>query len=176
VSVNLEVVRSRAERPGTAASDVARFAESAGTQLTALIGMTEALLALGRSPRDVAEVGPVLRHLRQLLEPGMRIHSRPFDLDIQGGTAGRTTAPAIVVRIVLAEALLGPSAGAPAVHCTLGAASPHVVRVVTPGASLQPPPGLHELCTAWGIVLEADGHGISIIFPDHAPAPTQPSA
>src|SRR5688500_741161 len=61
VSVNLEVVRSRAARPDTPASAVAKFAESAGQQFERLAILVEAAMALSRAERAPADVGVVLR-------------------------------------------------------------------------------------------------------------------
>src|SRR3954471_4162858 len=63
VSVNLEVVRSRAARPDAPASAVAPFAEAAGQQLDRLTTLIEAVLALGRSERDPADVALTLRRV-----------------------------------------------------------------------------------------------------------------
>ena len=54
VSVNLEVVRSRADRENAPAADVRTFAATAVDQLAAVIRMSGALLSLGRAGR-----GPV---------------------------------------------------------------------------------------------------------------------
>ena len=52
VSVNLEVVRSRASKPGTPATAVSRYAGAATQQLSQVIEMTEAVLSLGRQAPD----------------------------------------------------------------------------------------------------------------------------
>src|ERR1700737_4723121 len=63
VSVNLEVIRSRAARPDTLASSVAPFAGAAGQQLERLTTLIEAVLALGRAEREPADVGIALRRI-----------------------------------------------------------------------------------------------------------------
>ncbi|MBA3891230.1 MAG: hypothetical protein H0X64_11945, partial [Gemmatimonadaceae bacterium] len=63
VSVNLDVVRGRSEQPGQPASAVAPFAVAAATQLDAVIDMNEALLALGRRPREPVDVAAVVRQV-----------------------------------------------------------------------------------------------------------------
>src|SRR6478609_6711739 len=63
VSVNLEVIRSRAARPDTPASAVATFGESAGHQLERLTSLIEAVLALGRAERTPVDVGVTLRRV-----------------------------------------------------------------------------------------------------------------
>src|SRR5213075_1063560 len=67
VSVNLEVVRSRSERPDVQASAVAKFASSAAEQLGAVIAMTDALLWLARPSREPVDIGAVIRRLDALL-------------------------------------------------------------------------------------------------------------
>jgi signal transduction histidine kinase len=63
VSVNLEVIRSRAARPDAPASAVAQFAEAAGHQLERLTSLIEAVLALGRPERDPADVARTQRRI-----------------------------------------------------------------------------------------------------------------
>src|SRR4030088_2224818 len=63
VSVNMEVIRSRALRPDAPASSVVQFAEAAGQQLERLTTLIEAVLALGRAEREPADVGVVLRRI-----------------------------------------------------------------------------------------------------------------
>src|SRR5690349_11367443 len=66
VSVNLEVVRSRASRADAPVSSVAPFAEAAAQQLERLTALLDAVLALGRSERGPAEVGVTLRRVAAL--------------------------------------------------------------------------------------------------------------
>src|SRR3954471_22872768 len=63
VSVNLEVIRSRAARPDAPASAVASFGESAGHQLERLTSLVEAVLALGRAERTPVDVSATLRRV-----------------------------------------------------------------------------------------------------------------
>lgn len=164
VSVNVEVVRSRAEREGSPASDVARFANAAGDQLTHLIRMTEALLGLTRAGRERMELGLTLRHLVALLDPPMKVDGGGIALVIEGGTAGATSAPATPARLALGTALLAAAGKGTSVQCTLGAASPPRVTVA-PVAIDQLPAEVVDAVAAAGIVIATDGHGISIAFP-----------
>ncbi len=66
VSVNLEVIRSRAARPDTPASAVATFGESAGHQLERLTSLLEAVLSLGRADRTPVDVGATLYYYPEL--------------------------------------------------------------------------------------------------------------
>lgn len=63
VSVNLEVIRSRAARPDMPASALAPFGEAAGHQLERLTILIEAVLALSRPERTPADVAPALRRI-----------------------------------------------------------------------------------------------------------------
>ena len=63
VSVNIEVVRSRAARPEMPASSVRQFAEAAGQQLERLSSLIESVLAVTRVERSPADVGVMLRRL-----------------------------------------------------------------------------------------------------------------
>src|SRR3981081_4471683 len=62
VSVNLEVIRGRAARPGVAAAAVAPFADAAGHQVERLTTLIEAVLALGRVERQPARVAVARGH------------------------------------------------------------------------------------------------------------------
>src|SRR5215218_6101736 len=66
VSVNLEVIRSRAARVDAPASAVAPFAEAAAQQLERLTTLLDAVLALGRIERHPADVGITLRRVAAL--------------------------------------------------------------------------------------------------------------
>src|SRR5436189_3677566 len=72
VSVNLEVVRSRSEKPDAAASAVKQYANSASTQLDSVIDMAEALLALGRPAREPVELAVMIRRFDALLGPAAK--------------------------------------------------------------------------------------------------------
>src|SRR6476620_8581187 len=65
VSVNLEVIRSRAARPDAPAAAVAPF-DAAAQQLERLTTLLEAVLALGRIEREPADVGITLRRVAAL--------------------------------------------------------------------------------------------------------------
>ena len=66
VSVNLEVVRSRASRRDAEASTVAPFAEAAAQQLERLTALLDAVLALGRREGGPADLGTTLRRVAAL--------------------------------------------------------------------------------------------------------------
>ncbi len=66
VSVNLEVIRSRAARPDVPASAVLRFGEAAAQQLDRLTNLIEAVLAVSRPERTPADVALTLRRIATL--------------------------------------------------------------------------------------------------------------
>jgi len=115
-SVNLEVVRSRAEASEMVAGEaVGRYATAAASQLDSVITMSDALLAIARAPREVGvtgggdDLGQMLRRLVALVAPGLRIDERtlvvvePFEgVDTSG-------APALLVRALVGTALLEAS-------------------------------------------------------------------
>jgi len=66
VSVNLEVIRSRAARPDVPASAVLQFAEASAQQLDRLTNLIEAVLAVSRPGREPADVALTLRRITTL--------------------------------------------------------------------------------------------------------------
>jgi signal transduction histidine kinase len=112
LAVNLEVVRSRAEREGTPASAVASFAAGAAEQLELLTGMAEALLVLARAGGNPTDVGALLRRLLALLGPVARADGGVLRVVEPEGAAALTAgglatrAPADAVRLALGAALL----------------------------------------------------------------------
>src|SRR5213075_1153796 len=83
VSLNVEVVRSRAERPG-AEDGLTAFATAASEQLELLTNRAEAVLFLARPARDPADVALVLRHLAALLIPAAKADGKRLVVDGYG--------------------------------------------------------------------------------------------
>src|SRR5579862_6333994 len=107
VSVNLEVIRSRAGRPDVPATAVAQFAESATQQLERLTILLEAILTLGRAERDRTDVAATLRRVVALC--GASVSSSDAAVRMRDdGTGGPTVTavPADVVRLALTAPLL----------------------------------------------------------------------
>jgi signal transduction histidine kinase len=129
VSVNLEVIRSRAARPDAPASAVATFAEAAGQQLERLTSLIEAVLALGRPERDPADVALTLRRVAVVCSASSSnadaaVELRESDAGLGGSTITRVRGD--VVRLAISAPLLDAVAGtdrsarAAAVQCTIG--------------------------------------------------------
>src|ERR1051326_7842423 len=83
VAVNLEVVRSRSAKPDAAAVAVAPFAASAGDQLDAVVGMTEALLKLARPPREPVDIRETLDSLGSPGAPSARADGGSLRIESQ---------------------------------------------------------------------------------------------
>lgn len=149
VSVNLEVVRSRADRPDAPAAAVAQFAEAAGQQLVRMTTLVEAVLALSRVERDPADVGVTARWIAVLCGASASSADAAVELRVDGtGGSTVTRVRGDAVRLALAAPLLDAVAGSdrynraspvqvaldgdgPSVLVTIGAAGR---RVVMPAA------------------------------------------
>jgi len=127
VSLNVEVVRSRAGRAGASGDGLASFATSAAEQLELLSTRAEAVLFLARPAREPADVAAVLRHLAALLTPAAKADGKRLVVDGYGRSAP-TSAGAQATRLALAAGLLGLiREGSPA-RCTLECHGESVVR------------------------------------------------
>jgi hypothetical protein len=108
VAVNLEVVKSRAARSDAVASAVAPFASSASDQLELVIEIADALLQLGRAPREPVDVGATIRQLVAILGPAAR--SEGGSLRVEESAPGTPStgvcARGNVVRLTIGAALL----------------------------------------------------------------------
>ena len=117
VSVNLEVVRSRAGKPESPASAVSQYAEAATQQLTQVIGMTEAVLGLGRQAPEPLEVAPVLRRIAMLLGPGLETTGHRLEVVEPLPDLGTTPASGTAVRLAVGAALLAATETSARVVC-----------------------------------------------------------
>ncbi|MFN2567012.1 MAG: hypothetical protein ABR499_18600 [Gemmatimonadaceae bacterium] len=168
VSVNLEVVRSRASGQGAApASGLARFAEAAAGQLEELVTMSESLLALTRRPRELVDVLATAEQLVSLLGPAARADGSV--LEVAGGAgsgSGATSAPAVAVRLVLASAMLGALDRRTAATCRVESADGMVIRVeCADGSAIELDPRVAAVAAEAGIRVEASPGGLSLAFP-----------
>lgn len=111
VSVNLEVIRSRAGRPGTAASAVAPFAEAAGQQLERLTSLIEAVLALGRAERDPLDVVTTLRRVATVCGASASSTDAPVEVRSLDVDSALTRVRGDAVRLAIAAPLLDAVAG-----------------------------------------------------------------
>lgn len=113
VSVNLEVIRSRAARPEVPASALAPFGEAAGQQFDRLTILIEAVLALSRPERTPADVAAMLKRIVTLCGASGSHADAGVRLD-DDGSAGSTITPVRgdVVCLALAAPLLEFTTGA----------------------------------------------------------------
>jgi K+-sensing histidine kinase KdpD len=116
VSVNLEVIRSRAARPDTPASSVAPFAEAAGQQLERLTTLIEAVLALGRAEREPADVGIALRRIAMLCGATASSADAAVEVRDDGVDSALTRVRGDAVRLALAAPLLDAVRGSDRAH------------------------------------------------------------
>lgn len=169
VSVNLEVVRSRAAKPDAPAAVVAPFASSAADQLELVVGMTEAMLALSRAPREPVEVMDVVSRLVALMAPSVRGEGGSLTLEEPGrdspgksvGTAGN------VVRLLVGGALLAALARKGNVRCRVDASEDVVVTILRGDdeGRMEIAPVVLAAAADAGVGVRVDGHGISLTFP-----------
>jgi signal transduction histidine kinase len=167
VSVNLEVVRSRSERPDAPASAVAKYATSASVQLGDVIAMTEAMLALARAPREPVDVGSILRRLDALLSATGRADGRTLELRGPIDDVGVTSLIGNAARMVLSATLLAALDASMHVICEASVDGPGpVVRIdCRDGATPAVDADVIAVATEQGIGLHCESSTISISFP-----------
>jgi signal transduction histidine kinase len=169
VAVNLEVVRSRAARPGAGADAVARFAESAGEQFDRLTAQTEALLWLAREPREPCDVAMVAASLHALLGGVMLAgHGEPVLLLEPSGDSAPTGVPGEMVRLVLGEIVLAAIEQGRPVRLRVDAGGDGA-RVVVCGAAptMSLPalaPAVETLALEGGVGLERHHEALTLTF------------
>ncbi len=112
VSVNLEVIRSRAGRADVPASSLAPFAEAAGQQLVRMTTLVEAVLMLSRAEREPADVGVTARWLAILCGASASSADAAVEL-CETATASSmvTRVNGDAVRVAIAAPLLSAVAG-----------------------------------------------------------------
>jgi hypothetical protein len=185
-SVNLEVVRSRAESPtrsaavdgGAAAggAGIARYANAAATQLDAVIAMSDALLALARAARESTPGGPqgedvavMLRRMVVLIAPALRIDDGTLLVVEPLGAVHTGTAPTLVVRALLGAVLLAATERWHHTRCIMDGVANRVV-VERHDATLADEPvtveqEILDAAADAGIQVRMDGSAISMTFP-----------
>ena len=111
VSVNLEVIRSRAAKPGAPAATVAAFAESSAQQLDRLTSLLEAVLALGRAERQPADVAVVLRRVAVVCGASSSSADAEILVELGDTDAAATSVHGDAVRLALTAPLLELATG-----------------------------------------------------------------
>jgi signal transduction histidine kinase len=164
VSLNLEVVRSRSQKPDTPTSSVATFAGSAASQFDAVMDMTEGLLALSRATPGAVDLPSTVRWLVALVAPAAQADGRELRIEGSLASLGASPVESSAARSAIASALLSATESASKVVCR---AKGEVLEITGEnGERLAPPP--HELLSVIrevGIELHAESSAISITFP-----------
>jgi signal transduction histidine kinase len=171
VSVNLEVVRSRAARPDAPASAVAPFAEAAAQQLERLSSLLDAVLALGRAERGPVDVGITLRRVAAIC--GASNAAVDSGVTVRDDTDGnsRTRVQGDVVRLALAAPLLVAVVGrkgeprAADVACELTGKPDVLVVRMNADRPIRVPADVAETLRAAGIRWTEASHDLSLVFP-----------
>jgi hypothetical protein len=166
VAVNVEVVRSRAERPDAQASAVRPFAGAAADQLEVVIGMTDALLFLARPAHAPVELAATLRRFDALLGPAARADGRRLEL-ADTDDLGNSVAGGSAVRLAMGGALLAATSASAHVRCSsvAGEAGLELCLENCDGGSIAIDPELVAAVAAAGIRVRAEASAILIRFP-----------
>jgi signal transduction histidine kinase len=173
VSVNLEVLRSRAAKADRPAASLAPFADAASQQLDRLTTLLEAVLALGRTEREPADVGVTLR--RVVILCAASASSSDAAVDLQDGMDDSSMATAVggdVVRLALAAPVLAAVAGmdrasrASAVTCSIAADDRAVrVTIAAEGRTTRMPAEVARVVRDAGVVVDEETQDLSLAFP-----------
>jgi hypothetical protein len=170
VSVNLEVIRSRAARGEAPAATVAPYADAAAQQLDRLTGLLEAVLALGRSEREPADVGITLRRVVTLCSASSAAtDARVVVRDASVGDT-HTRVPGDVVRLALVSPLLEAVVGRRGephghVECELASEADAIVVRLHAGRPMPMPPEVAEPLRAAGVTWSESADELSLVFP-----------
>lgn len=167
VAVNLEVVRSRAQRVGVAPAAVVPFAESASRQFEEVSRLTDALLALARPVHRPMDVSTTIECLTQLLG-AVATRANGAVLLERAGDAATTSVDGDAARAVMAAALLGALDRFGRVRCVLETGG--VLRITSEtgkkkaSGSLMAAPAL-KIAKLAGIRVENASQHIILKFP-----------
>jgi hypothetical protein len=176
VSVNLEVVRSRATRADAPASGVVQFAEAAAQQLERLTNLVEAVLALARPEREPVDVGVTLRRVATLCGASASFADALVEVKQFGSDSATTSVRGDVVRLALMAPMLVMVAGTDSSHrlspvrCTLNSGAATVtVEMVAEGRRARMPDAvagvLREAGVRWENGKDGETTDFSLAFP-----------
>jgi hypothetical protein len=167
VAVNLEVVRSRAEKPDATAAAVSKFASAAVGQLESVITVTEALLSLVRPAADPVHIAVIVKHIETLIAPAARADGKAVEVEGHFEDLGTTSARGNAVRLAVGASMLAAVDAAPRVRCTAveGAPWPTLRFDVDGASSFVVDPAVVDATGDEGISIQAGSDAISITFP-----------
>jgi signal transduction histidine kinase len=169
VSVNVEVVRTRAAKPTASAAALEPFADAASAQLDDVIELTEALLGLARPAREPIEIATETKRIVTLLSAAARADGRRLHIDdvptLNG--IGVTSAPGSAVRVAVCECLLAAVDASAKTKCTaIADATSPVIRIeATDGDTISLAGDLVAVAAEAGIDIGVEQSVISISFP-----------
>ncbi len=166
VAVNLEVVRSRLERPGATAEAAARFAATASQQFERVTEYAEALIALARPARQPTDAAALLRDLLPFFELAPGGDVSPGPADVPPGTYF-SQADAQAGRLALAAALLAAAEHGAPIRCRTEADDRGGLRVRISGGDGAPELAreLAEAIAEAGIGIGRDNDALTLMFP-----------
>ena len=172
VSVNLEVIRSRAARPDAPATSLVQFGEAAGQQLERLTILLDAVLALARVERAPADVAATLRRVVAVCGASASSADAAVMLVDEGLVdSAHTRVQGDVVRLALMAPLLDLVTGTTrgrrpsAVTCTITGTDTSVqVVIAADGRRVTMPDGIAGTLRGAG-VRWTDGDDLSLAFP-----------
>ena len=169
VAVNLEVVRSRSTKPDAAAASVATFASSAADQLDAVVGMTQALLDLARSPREPVDVAETVASFASLLVPAAHAEGGSLRVETPSRELSTSTVRSSgnTVRVVIGAALLAALSRKGDTRCRVELGEEIVVSVECADAEgpLELSADVLAAAAAAGVRVHGEGQSISLTFP-----------
>ena len=164
VSLNLEVIRSRATNPNARLDGLDLFAMTAAEQLELLSARTEAVLFLARPAREPADVAVTLKHLAALLVPATKADGGSLNVDGYW-TSAPTRAPAQATRLALASALLALTKEGGASRCKLETGPEIVVRFSHESAGIRSiDAAIVSTITEQGIRHTRSGNDLLLVF------------
>jgi len=167
VAVNLEVVRSRAEKPDVPAAAVSTFAIAAVSQLDNVIALTEALLSLTRPAPEPVLITTIVRHVEALVAPVVRADGGCLDLAGSFDELGFTSANGNAVRLAVGATTLAAVDASPLVRCTVVAGEARAtIRFDADGGTTPAiDAAVVRAAAEAGIRIQAGSGAISISFP-----------
>lgn len=168
VSVNQEVIRSRAEKANTMAASLSSFAGAAADQLEVVISLTDALLGLTRRAQPT-DVGVELRRIAILLGAAARSDGKQLTLDDATALSalGNTSAPSSAVRLAICESLLAAVEANTNIHCAVVAdtRSPAIRIESSDGNAMSVGSEIVVAAADAGITIRAEPSAVCISFP-----------
>jgi hypothetical protein len=170
VSVNLEVVRSRASRADAAASAVAPFAAAAAQQLERLTTLLDAVLALGRSEGGPADLGITLRRVAALCSASNAASDARVTVREAFVGDARTSVSNDAVRLALTSPLLDAVASRrgetrEAVTCELTSDGDTLVVRLAADRPVPMPTDAADVLRAAGVRWTESANALSVVFP-----------